>query len=80
MDFFKRTPEQEKEQAKKDARMEISDIEAMKILTRDEDRAFELRSSGMIIGLCRNDAIIELLNKEIEERKKCLEGEENLFE
>lgn len=72
-----------KEQKKREimhAKGEMTQLEAMKVLVRNNDLACEIYIAGMQIGLSSNKGILPILNAEIKEIQKFLDGKPNKWE
>ncbi len=78
---FKPSPEDEKKQLAKEARIHIAEAKAMiALLENAPDHAIMVKVGGIKMGLCNNEAFIRVLKSEISEAKKAIEGKENKFE
>jgi len=62
------------------AKVEITRLKAMKVLASNNDLACEICVAGMRVGLSRNTGILPILNAEIKEIQKFLDGKPNNWE
>jgi hypothetical protein len=76
MGNWKTQGELDKDQAKK----ELTECEAMKVLLANNALAAEIHIAGMRMGTCDNAWLIPIVDKQIEELNKFLNGEKNLWE
>lgn len=63
-----------------DAKKEITECEAMKVLLSNNSLAAEIHISGMRMGTCDNSWLIPIVDKQIEELNKFLNRQPNLWE
>jgi hypothetical protein len=63
-----------------DAKKELTQCEAMKVLLANNSLAAEIQISGMRMGTCQNAWLIPIVDKQIEELNKFLNGKPNLWE
>lgn len=63
-----------------DAKAELTQAEALKVLLSNNILAAEIHISGMVMGVCNNEWLIEVVDKQINELKKFLDGKENIWE
>lgn len=72
------------EQIKKDkvesAKVELTEAEAIKILLKNNIIACEIHISGMVIGICDNKKLLPIIEYQIKEIEKFLNGEKNQWE
>ena len=61
------------------AKAELTEAEAIKVLLSNNTLAAELHIAGMVMGACENQWFLPLIEKQIEEIKKFLNGEENMW-
>lgn len=62
------------------AKAELTEAEAIKVLLSNNTLASELHISGMKMGACNNKWFLPVVEKQIKEIKKYLNGEENSWE
>lgn len=74
------SPTEMKQHAIQEAKREITKIEAMKILLGNNDFAAEIHVAGIVVGTSVNERILPVLDAELLEIKKFLNGEENNWE
>lgn len=72
--------EKQKEHQIEQAQAELTQCFALKILLSNNTIAAGIEISGMSIGICDNSWLIPAVDKQIEELKKAIEGEPNLWE
>lgn len=63
-----------------DAKKELTECEAMKVLLSNNTLAAEIHIAGMRMGACDNAWLIPIVDKQIEELNKFLDGKPNLWE
>jgi hypothetical protein len=63
-----------------EAKMELSKLEAIKVMALNNDFGCEIHIDNLVLGLCNNKKIIPLVNYQIKEIKKFLKGEKNTWE
>lgn len=63
-----------------DAKKELTECEAMKVLLANNSLAAEIHIAGMRMGTCDNSWLIPIVDKQIEELNKFLNGQKNLWE
>jgi hypothetical protein len=63
-----------------DAKKEITECEAMKVLLSNNSLAAEIHIAGMRMGTCDNSWLIPIVDKQIEELNKFINGKPNLWE
>ena len=62
------------------AKADITRLEAMKVLAKNNDLGCEVNVAGMRIGLSSNKGILPILNAETKEIRKFLDGKPNKWE
>lgn len=62
-----------------DAKKELTECEAMKVLLSNNSLAAEIHIAGMRMGTCHNSWLIPIVDKQIEELNKFLNGKTNLW-
>ena len=77
MENFK---EQQKEWDIKEAKSELTQLKALKILAKDNNLACTIEIAGLSFGLCDNSKILPLIEFQEQEIKKFLNSEVNLWE
>ncbi len=63
-----------------DAKKEITECEAMKVLLSNNSLSAEIHIAGMRMGTCDNSWLIPIVDKQIEELNKFLNRQPNLWE
>lgn len=63
-----------------DAKKELTECEAMKVLLSNNRLAAVIHIAGMKMGTCDNSWLIPVVDKQIEELKKFLDGKSNMWE
>lgn len=63
-----------------DAKKELTECQAMKVLLSNNDLAATIQISGMKMGTCDNSWLIPIVDKQMEELNKFLDGKPNLWE
>lgn len=72
--------EDEKQREIESAKAEITQAEALKVLLSNNTLAVEIHIAGMVMGACDNKWLLPVVDKQIEELNKFLNGEPNLWE
>ena len=72
--------EDEKQREIESAKAEITQAEALKVLLSNNTLAAEISIAGMVMGACDNKWLLPVVDKQIEELNKFLNGEPNLWE
>lgn len=72
--------EDEKQREIESAKAEITQAEALKVLLSNNTLAAEINIAGMVMGACDNKWLLPVVDKQIEELNKFLNGEPNLWE
>lgn len=70
----------EKESSISEAKIEIARCRAMLELIKNNDLAAEIEINGVRIGLCNNIKLKPVIEHQIKEAEKFLEGKENMWE
>lgn len=65
------------EQLRTDAKVELTKLEAMKVLIKNNNLGCEIHIAGMTMGLCENKKILPVIEFQIKEINKFLKGEKN---
>ena len=76
----KELEEIEKDRVITEAKAELSKLEAIKVLIKNNDFGLEIHICNMVIGLCNNSKILPVINYQIIEIKKFLKREKNCWE
>lgn len=63
-----------------DAETELTELEAMKVLLSNNSLAAVIHIGQMRIGICKNDWLIPVIDNQIAEINKFLQGESNDWE
>jgi len=71
---------EEKKQQIINAKIDLTELEAMKVLASNNNLACEIHIAGMTTGISENKKIIPILNNEIKEVQKFLDGKPNKWE
>lgn len=74
------TSEEEKQRKIRDAKVQITKAEAIKVLLSNNDLAATIFISGMEMGVSSNKWLLPVIEEHIKEIKKFLNGESNLYE
>jgi hypothetical protein len=73
--------EKDKKQREIDsAKAEITQAEALKVLLSNNTLAAEIHIAGMVMGTCDNKWLLPVVEKQIKELNKFLNGQPNLWE
>jgi hypothetical protein len=72
--------EERKELEIASAKVDLTQLQAMKILVTNNDLGAEIHIAGMIVGVSVNERLLPVINAEIEEIEKFLRGELNNYE
>lgn len=70
----------EKERLIQDAKCELTQAEALKILLSNNTLAAEIHIAGMVMGTCNNKKLLPVVKHQIKEIKKFLKGQKNEWE
>lgn len=70
----------EKEMQIDNAKAEITECEAIKVLLSNNSLAAEIHIAGMVMGTCDNKWLLPVIDKQIKELNKFLNGQPNLWE
>lgn len=62
------------------AKAEITQAEALKVLLSNNTLAAEIHIAGMVMGTCDNKWLLPVVEKQIKELNKFLNGQPNLWE
>ncbi len=68
------------EQEKVAAKADLTKLEAMKILISNNDLGAELNVAGIVVGVSMNERLLPVIEAEIEEIEKYLNGKPNNYE
>ncbi len=74
---MKTTADKIKKELNADAKTELRQCEAVRLLLHDEQLAAEIHISGMTVGLCNIQKLIPALEYHMKEIEKHIEGKEN---
>lgn len=69
----------EKQREIDSAKAEITEAEALKVLLSNNTLAAEIHISGMVMGTCDNKWLLPVVEKQIKEINKFLNGQPNLW-
>ena len=69
-----------KEWNKQEAEKELTELEAMRVLIKNNTLACTIEIAGMSFGLCDNSKLLPLIKFQEQEIKKFLNGEKNKWE
>ena len=70
----------EKERDIEDAKAEIVEAQAIKVLLSSNRLAAEIHIAGMAMGTCDNKWLLPVIDKQIDELNKFLQGQPNLWQ
>lgn len=74
------TEVEEKEREVRQALSELTQLEAVKILLGNNDLGCEIHIAGMTIGVSENSRLLPIIEAEMDEITKYLNGETNTWE
>ena len=69
-----------KEYQKREAKANLVEWKAVKLLIGNNDLAAEIKIAGMSVGICDNSKLLSAVEHNIEEIEKFLKDEENMWE
>lgn len=71
---------EEKEREVRQALSELTQLEAVKVLLGNNDLGCEIHIAGMTVGVSENNRLLPIIDAEMDEINKYLNGEPNTWE
>lgn len=72
--------ERQHERQIESAKAELTEAEAVRVLLSNNTLAAEIHISGMVFGVCDNKWLLPIIDKQVDEIQKFIDGKENLWE